>query len=87
MTKRSNNSDKQRIKDEMRRKRIRPEKAVASKPGRRRKGRGRVREVSIDELKSEYSYVLKDLRRIFVLALIMFALLVAANIIYPLVVG
>lgn len=77
--------ERQRIKDEMRKKRIRPEKAVNSKSSRRRKGR--IRHVSIDELKEEYDYVLKDLRRIFILALIMFALLIAANIVYPLVTG
>ena len=77
--------ERQRIKDEMRKKRIRPEKAVNSRSGRRR--RGRVRQVSIEELKEEYNYVLKDLRRIFLLALAMFVLLIVANIIYPLVAG
>ena len=72
----------------MKKKRIRPERATAnSGPSRRRKGRGRVKQVSMDELKEEYSYVLKDLRRIFLLALAMFALLITANIVYPLVFG
>ena len=88
MTKRSKNKrENQRIKDQMRSKRIAPDRTVASNPSRRRKNRGRIRQVSIEELQEEYSYVLKDLRRIFVLALIMFALLVVANIVYPLVVG
>lgn len=86
MTKRS--KDSKRIRDEMKKKRIRPERATAnSGPSRRRKGRGRVKQVSMDELKEEYSYVLKDLRRIFLLALAMFALLITANIVYPLVFG
>lgn len=34
-----------------------------------------------DELREEYAYVLKDLRHIFILAAIMFALLIALNII------
>lgn len=84
MTKRSK-KDNQRIKDEMRSKRKRTEKAVSSTPARRR--RGRVRKVSIEELQEEYSYVLKDLRRIFLLALAMFVLLIGANILYPLVAG
>ncbi len=86
MTKRSK-KDNQRIKDEMRSKRMRTEKPVSANTGRRRKGRGRVKQVSIEQLKEEYSYVLKDLRRIFILALAMFVLLIAANILYPLVVG
>ena len=86
MTKRS--KDSKRIRDEMKKKRIRPERATANRgPSRRRKGRGRVKQVSMDELKEEYSYVLKDLRRIFLLALAMFALLITANIVYPLVFG
>ncbi len=86
MTKRS--KDSKRIREEMKKKRIRPERATAnSGPSRRRKGRGRVKQVSMDELKEEYSYVLKDLRRIFLLALAMFALLITANIVYPLVFG
>ena len=87
MSKRSNKKENQRIKDEMRKKRIRPEKGVSSTPARRRRNRNRIRQVSIEELKEEYSYVLKDLRRIFLLALLMFVLLIAANIVYPLVVG
>jgi len=85
MTKRS--QDTKRIREEMRKKRFRPDKTAGtvSKPGRRR--RGRIRNVSIDELREEYSYVLKDLRRIFILAAAMFVLLIAANIIYPLLVG
>lgn len=70
----------------MRKKRFRPDKpATGKKTGRRR--RGRIRNVSIEELREEYSYVLKDLRRIFVLAAVMFVLLIAANIIYPLLAG
>lgn len=84
MTKRSKES--QRIKDDMRKKRIRPENAKSMAP-RRRKSRGRAKQVSIEELKEEYSYVLKDLRRIFLLAIAMFVLLIAANILYPLVFG
>lgn len=34
-----------------------------------------------NQLREEYSYVLKDLRHIFILAAIMFALLIALNII------
>lgn len=69
----------------MRKKRFRPDKPAGSKSGRRR--RGRIRNVSIEELREEYSYVLKDLRRIFVLAGVMFVLLIAANIIYPMLAG
>ena len=35
------------------------------------------------DLQEEYSYVLKDLRRIFVLAIALFVLLIVANIAYP----
>lgn len=84
MAKRSENS--KRIREEMRKKRVR-DNVPKSTPGRRRKGRNRIRNVSIEELRQEYSYVLKDLRRIFILAALMFVLLIAANIIYPLVAG
>lgn len=70
----------------MRRKRVK-DNVPKSTPSRRRKGRSRIRNVSIEELREEYSYVLKDLRRIFVLAAAMFVLLIAANIIYPLIAG
>ncbi len=83
MAKRS--QDTKRIREEMRKKRFRPDKPASSNTGRRR--RGRIRNVSIEELREEYSYVLKDLRRIFVLAGVMFVLLIAANIIYPMLAG
>lgn len=86
MTKRS--QDTKRIREEMRKKRFRPDKTAGAGPsaGRLRR-RGRIRNVSIEELREEYSYVLKDLRRIFILAAAMFVLLIAANIVYPLLAG
>ena len=39
------------------------------------------RRVSIEQFRQEYAYVLKDLRTIFILAAIMFALLIAINLI------
>ncbi len=36
---------------------------------------------STDQLREEYAYVLKDLRRVFILAAIMFALLIGLNLI------
>ncbi|MEM9774082.1 MAG: hypothetical protein AAF902_05850 [Chloroflexota bacterium] len=90
MTKRSNRSNKeaQRIRDEMRAKRVkRDSKSAGGNAPKRRSRRNRIREVSIDELKDEYSYVLKDLRRILLLALAMFVLLIAANIFLPLITG
>ena len=36
-------------------------------------------------LEEEYSYVVKDLRRIFILAIVMFVLLIAANIAFQFV--
>lgn len=33
-----------------------------------------------EEFRSEYAYVLKDLRRVFILAIVMFALLIALNL-------
>lgn len=56
---------------------------VGVTPARRPRGRGRIRRVTIEELKEEYAYVIKDLRRIFILALIMFSLLVVANLFLP----
>lgn len=90
MTKRSNRSTKeaQRIREEMRAKRFKKDsKSGGSNTPKRRSRRNRIREVSIDELKEEYSYVLKDLRRILLLALAMFVLLIAANILLPLIFG
>ncbi|MFT5193980.1 MAG: hypothetical protein ACI9EW_001112 [Cellvibrionaceae bacterium] len=79
--------DNKKIREDMRKKRFRPEKStsVTSNSGRRR--RGRIRTVSVEELREEYSYVLKDLRRIFILAVAMFVLLIAANLIYPFLAG
>jgi hypothetical protein len=37
------------------------------------------RQTSEEELQEEYAYVLRDLRRIFILAVLMFALLIALN--------
>ena len=55
--------------------------AISSTPARR--PRGRIRKVTVEELREEYAYVIKDLRRIFYLAIAMFALLIAANILLP----
>ncbi|MEM8861800.1 MAG: hypothetical protein AAGD96_26050 [Chloroflexota bacterium] len=87
MTRRSNRSTKesQRIRDEMRAKRTNSDKKKSSNASTRRKGRrNRIKEVSIEELEVEYSYVLKDLRRILLLALAMFVLLIGANLLLPL---
>lgn len=56
---------------------------VGVTPARRPRGRNRNVRISIEELKEEYAYVIKDLRRIFILALVMFALLVVANLFLP----
>ncbi len=42
---------------------------------------GLKRRVSVEQFRQEYAYVLKDLRTIFILAAIMFALLIAINLI------
>ncbi len=55
--------------------------AVPVTPARR--PRGRIRAVPVEELREEYAYVIKDLRRIFFLAIAMFTLLIAANIALP----
>ncbi|MDJ0755174.1 MAG: hypothetical protein QNJ45_16750 [Ardenticatenaceae bacterium] len=49
----------------------------------RRSRRGRIRQVPIEELKEQYAYVIKDLRRIFILAIVMFVLLFLANLFLP----
>jgi hypothetical protein len=41
-------------------------------------------QATIEQLKDEYSYVTKDLRRVFLLAALMFALLIVANLVLPL---
>lgn len=41
-------------------------------------------QATIEQLKDEYSYVTKDLRRVFVLAALMFVLLIVANLVLPL---
>ena len=90
MTKRSNRSTKeaQRIREEMRAKRFKKDsKSGGGNAPKRRSRRNRIREVSIDELKEEYSYVLKDLRKILLLALAMFVLLIGANILLPVIFG
>ncbi len=49
---------------------------------RRTKNTGGIkRRVSVEQFRQEYAYVLKDLRTIFILAAIMFALLIAINLI------
>ena len=49
-----------------------------------RRSARRLKKVSVEELKEEYSYVIKDLRLIFGLAIVMFVLLIGANILFPL---
>ena len=52
------------------------------KIGRAKKNTGGIkRRVSVEQFRQEYAYVLKDLRTIFILAAIMFALLIAINLI------
>lgn len=55
--------------------------AIRSTPAKR--PRGRIRNVPVEELREEYTYVIKDLRRIFYLALVLFVLLIGANILLP----
>lgn len=85
-----NRREAKRIREQISKNRIRPEKR-GDKPERKRgkgnKARGRQKKVTIEELQEEYSYVLKDLRRIFVLAGIMFVLLIAANLLFPILFG
>lgn len=46
----------------------------------RRSAQGAGRITSEEELREEYMYVLKDLRRVFILAGLMFLLLIAVNL-------
>lgn len=41
-------------------------------------------QATIEQLKEEYAYVTKDLRSVFILAAAMFLLLIAANLVLPL---
>lgn len=67
----------------------RPKKQIESAVGvtpatatRRRRGSRQII-VTEEQLREEYAYVIRDLRHILVLALIMFILLIAANIAWP----
>lgn len=85
-----NRREAKRIRENISKNRVRSEKRgdrSDRKRGKGKAGRGRQKQVSIEELQDEYSYVLKDLRRIFVLAGIMFVLLIAANLLYPVLFG
>lgn len=73
--------DRKRLSKDIKRRQISPRSGEAKKKGGRKNRQQQ--EVTIDDLKSEYSYVLKDLRRIFILAGVMFLLLIAANILFP----
>lgn len=54
---------------------------MAKSRGRSRASRGETRAQTQEQLEEEYAYVIKDLRQILILALIMFALLIALNLI------
>ena len=73
--------DRNRLSKDIKRRQISPRRGESKKKGGRKSRQPQ--EVTIDDLKSEYSYVLKDLRRIFILAGVMFLLLIAANILFP----
>ena len=53
---------------------------MARRRRRRRSGQTSGRITSEEELREEYTYVLKDLRRVFILAGVMFLLLIALNV-------
>ena len=50
-----------------------------------RRSARRLKKVPVEQLKEEYSYVIKDLRLIFGIAIVMFVLLIGANILFPLI--
>lgn len=54
---------------------------VRKKPSPDREDRGSADSPSTQELREEYAYVLKDLRRVFILAAIMFLLLIVLNVV------
>lgn len=85
-----NKREAKRIREQISKNRIKNEKPGRSGESRRRgkgKDRGKTKRITIEDLKVEYAYVIKDLRRIFILAAAMFVLLIAANILYPIIFG
>ena len=60
--------------------REKPTQAIPVSSRKTRRGRQKKEEVDLHEA---YAYVIKDLRRIFLLATVMFALLIVANLVWP----
>ncbi len=56
-----------------------PSRSEPSRRGRRATA-SRGRATTVEDLREEYAYVLRDLRRVFILALLMFSLLIALNL-------
>lgn len=85
-----NRREAKRIREQISKKRTQNDKALSSGDSKRRnkaKNRGKTKRITIEDLKVEYAYVLKDLYRIFILAGAMFVLLIGANLLFPILFG